>query len=61
VAMKKLCVSIGAQLLVIAIKLAPIQFLHAIKQLEPLPPQELPDNPLRDAIDKRLSTFGPRW
>lgn len=59
--MKKLFVSLGAQLLMVAVKLAPIQFLYAIKQLEPLPPQDLPQNPLRDAVDKRLSPFGPRW
>jgi hypothetical protein len=58
VKLKKLCVSIGAQLLAIAIKLAPIQFLHAIKQIEPLPPQELPQNPLRDAVDNRVYPFG---
>lgn len=57
--LKKALAQIGAFLLVIACKLAPIQLLHAIKQLEPLSPQELPHNPLRDAVDKRLSTFGP--
>ncbi|HJP96411.1 MAG TPA: hypothetical protein VJ843_03490 [Candidatus Saccharimonadales bacterium] len=72
--LKKALAQVCATLLMVAIKLAPLQFVHAIKQLEP-PPQGTmdpkleaklrrhirDDNPLREAVDRRVFPFGPRW